>query len=247
MPTFWQRATATNFLSMLLALRKRGSCQSPAAIDLVSLVARIGDGDNDALACFYDATSRRIYSSALRITTNCAAAEEITCDVYHQVWRTAKHFDPRRGSPMQWVGIMARNRALDSWRRRRARATSEYLEDLDQHQFAAGDTLPQETAHRLQVASLLKGELCKLPVLQRRVVQLAVFDGLTHTEIAECADLPLGSVKSMIARALLKLRAALLTKGTVQAAPMAWASEAALPLQDYQSLERCTIGCNGGT
>jgi RNA polymerase sigma-70 factor, ECF subfamily len=202
---------------MLLALRKRASYQSPEAIDLVSLVARIGGGDHDALACFYDATSRKVFSSALRITANTADAEEITCDVYLRVWRIAKHFDPGRGSPMQWLGIMARNRALDSWRRRRARPTSEYLEELDQRQFAAEDPLPEETAHQLQIASLLEGELCKLPVLQRRVVQLAFFDGLTHTEIAECADLPLGSVKSLIARALMKLRAALLTKETVQA------------------------------
>jgi RNA polymerase sigma-70 factor, ECF subfamily len=187
------------------------------AIELAALVSGIQGEDPDALSRFYDLTSRTVYASALFITSNAADAEEVTFDVYHQVWRTANRFDPRRGSPIQWVMVMARNRALDCLRRRRGHNTSEPRENLLLLHVAAEESAPEKAVHQLGVASLIEDELCKLAPVEVQVLRLAFFSGLTHCEVAEWAQLPLGTVKSLISRALLKLRAALLIKGTPQA------------------------------
>jgi RNA polymerase sigma-70 factor (ECF subfamily) len=189
----------------MLRVNKQTQCLTQD--DLFPLMARIQNADRTAFAQFYDATVTKVFSSAMRITRNRADAEEVTCEVYRCVWRVAKRYNPSRGNPAQWLMVITRNRSLDCFRQRR-RVLRAVREPCNWH-VAGVAAIPEELLHRLEMTSLVGRELARLPVQQALILQLAFFDELSHSEIAEKMKLPLGTVKSSIARALLKLRAAL--------------------------------------
>jgi RNA polymerase sigma-70 factor (ECF subfamily) len=197
---------------MLLFSRKKIECEE--RMDLVDLVGKIQAGDQRALGDFYDATARKVYWSAVRITGNPADAEEITCDVYQCVWRTALSYRPARGSPSQWLMVMTRSRSIDRLRQRRLHRTSQQRDNDAMSDETVGSVsafipVPEAEVHQQEIAALIGRALLELPGLQRRLLTLAFFDGLTHSEIAQCTELPLGTVKSSIARTLRLLRASL--------------------------------------
>jgi RNA polymerase sigma-70 factor (ECF subfamily) len=175
--------------------------------EVTALMKLLSSGDRAALGQLYDATVGRVYARALRITGNSADAEEVTCDVYQQVWQNAKKFDPQRGSPLQWLMVIARSRALDCSRRTRAQrealhvATGLYESDSGPN---ADDVL-----YHYDMVPILRATLLQLSSVQARMIGLAFFDGLSHREIAQAAHMPLGTVKSHLCRALLVLRKAL--------------------------------------
>jgi RNA polymerase sigma-70 factor (ECF subfamily) len=168
---------------------------------------QLSGGDKAALGHLYDATVAKVYARVLRITGNPADAEEVTCDVYHQVWQNAKQFDPQRGIPLQWLMVIARSRALDCTRKRRAQresldiAASLYVSDMAP---SIDDVL-----NELEINPIVRGKLSHLTPVQARVIGLAFFDGLSHREVAQSTHMPLGTVKSHLSRALLVLRKAL--------------------------------------
>ncbi len=169
----------------------------------------MADGDESALAAFYDATVAKAYGLALRIVGSPAAAEEVVLDTYHQAWREARRFDAQRGAPMAFLMMMCRSRALDA---RRSRDQAVLHEDPASLVAAAdhpcGDD-PVEFLTGIEERSALHGALALLAPAQRQMVALAFFRGLTHEEIAAHAALPLGTVKSQIRRALDALRRSL--------------------------------------
>lgn len=190
----------------------------PAALDpaedelLCALVARISRGDQKALAELYDITVSRVYGLARGITRNLQCAEEVTEDVYWQVWRQALRFDRRRGPVMAWLLTLARSRGLDHLRRG-DEATSQPEPETLVHD--GGDALANP-AHLMATAERdrhLLGALDQLEPLPRQLLSLAFYRGLTHDEIAQQTRLPLGTVKSQIRRALGNLRS-LLARGT---------------------------------
>lgn len=178
---------------------------SVAGVDEASLqarIARIVHQDEHALAELYDALAGRVYGLALRITRQVQTAEEVTEDAFWQVWRQAPRFDPTRGSVLSWILTIARSRALDALRRRdQAEALDERcLADLE-----AGSN-PQDLLQAVQQHHRLHAALARLDALPRQLLALAFFRGLSHEEIACQMKLPLGTVKSHIRRALLRLR-----------------------------------------
>lgn len=183
---------------------------------LAALVVRMDGGDQKALAALYDATSGRIYSMARGITRNNQCAEEVTEDVYWQAWRQALRFDPSRGNVMAWLLMLARSRALDHLRRADPAIPHPEPETL------IADT-PATHANPAEILSTTQAELCLNSAMQsldaqpRQLIALAFYRGLTHEEIATQTQLPLGTVKSHIRRALTALR-------THLAAPAAGAS-----------------------
>ena len=165
----------------------------------------ICEQDQKALARFYDLTVSRVYGVALRIVRNDDLAEEVVSDVYMQVWRDAARYDDSRGRVLGWVLIIARSRALDLLRRQ-----DEAFSHPDPYDLVAepetGQRGPQDLLEATQSNTALHAAMEQLTPLQRQLLSLAFFRGLTHSEIVEHSGIPLGSVKTHIRRALSVLR-----------------------------------------
>jgi RNA polymerase sigma-70 factor (ECF subfamily) len=168
-------------------------------------IAAIARGEEDALGQLYDATLGRVHGLALRITRDRQVAEEVVEDVYWQVWRQALRFDADRGNAMAWLLTITRSRALDSLRRADEAQTHPEPETLMSAEVAA-DGDPQDLLGATQRDLRLHAALSALDALPRQLIALAFFRGLTHEEIAAHTDLPLGTVKSHIRRALSALK-----------------------------------------
>lgn len=172
------------------------------------LIAQIAEGDQAALAAFYDRSSPHVFGLVLQILGDREAAEEVTLDIYMQVWRQAHTFDDKRGTPGGWLMILARTRAIDRFRA----GTTERgrIESLEAVGFFASDhETPEEVLAGQQRRQLVRQALEGLTADQRQAIALAYFYGLSQSEIAEKLDLPLGTVKTRMRLGMMKLRDAL--------------------------------------
>jgi RNA polymerase sigma-70 factor, ECF subfamily len=168
-------------------------------------VERSAGGDQSAMAALYDESSRLVHSVAMRVLGDQADADEVTLDVYTQVWKTAATYEASRGSVTAWLVMLARSRALDRARSRGSRSKHEtpLPESYEFHDYAATPEKATEfNLRRTRIASALNS----LPHEQRELVQLAFFDGMSHSELAEKLGQPLGTVKTRIRSGILKLR-----------------------------------------
>jgi RNA polymerase sigma-70 factor (ECF subfamily) len=166
------------------------------------LVARTRRRDQEAFAVLYDRYSRLVYSIALRVVRNAAAAEDILHDVFLQLWQAPERFDAARGNLPAWMAVIARNRAID--RIRQQRATVDPEETILMSPADMGSEVEQAS-----VVRKVRGLLQAMPEPQRRAMEMAFFDGKTHAEIAASMNEPLGTVKTRIRSALTAIRKAL--------------------------------------
>ncbi len=192
-----------------------GSGTQPCATDgqLASWIEAIANRDERALAALYDATISRVFGLVKRIVRNTALAEEVVEDAYFQVWRQAVRFDPARGKALTWLLSMARSRAIDTLRRE-SRFQHDALDDEGAAELACQAAPVDELLDLARHRSDLHRALMLLGAQPRQLVSLAFLRGLSHEEIAEQTQLPLGTVKSQIRRALLSLRQTLGTLGS---------------------------------
>jgi len=171
---------------------------------LQAWILRIVDQDEQAFAALYRAMVSKVYGLVNRITRNHQLAEEVTEDVFWQIWRQAPRFDPDRGVAGAWIMTMARSRALDALRRR------ESCEENDSETVALaeaeGEGNPLDLLSAVETDTQVHHALNTIAPLPRQLVALAFFKGLSHEEIATHTGLPLGTVKSQIRRALIKLK-----------------------------------------
>lgn len=172
------------------------------------VVRRLAAGDSNALADLYDAHATEVYSLALRITRVPSDAEDVTQDVFSQAWQQAARFDAARGNLPAWLLMMTRSRSLDCLRRARRRPTA-VLEPFAADAIPDGAPGVDVVVATNQDASRTRAALAALPDDQRRPVEMAYFEGLTHSEIAARTSVPLGTVKTRIRSAMQHLRAAL--------------------------------------
>jgi RNA polymerase sigma-70 factor (ECF subfamily) len=166
-----------------------------ASAQAASLIHRLTRGDHDALGEFYDLFAGLVNGLALRILRDRAEAEDTVQEVFVQVWQQAARFDPSRGTPEAWLCTMARTRALDRLRRRSSRREEPELGN-------AGST----GAPRAEETLAVRKALDALPLAQRKALELAYYEGLTQSEIAERLAEPLGTVKTRIRTAMIHLR-----------------------------------------
>ncbi len=171
---------------------------------LCGLISRLRNKNQAALAELYDITAARVYALARKITGEVQAAEEVVSDVYLQVWQQAERYDSTRGRVLAWVMTICRSRALD-WLRRRDQAQA-YADPLSlQAERIQDDATPLELLILLERKSRVHDVMVLLPETQQQLLSLAFFKGLTHQEIADHTGMPLGTVKTVIRTALLKL------------------------------------------
>jgi RNA polymerase sigma-70 factor (ECF subfamily) len=168
---------------------------------------RVAGGDSAALAELYDHYADLLYSLALRIVGSASDAEEVLQDTWTQAWRSARSYDAARGAVGAWLVTIARSRALDRVRslgsRRRAETAASVEAALDPPSPAAD---PAGAHARRTLREDVAAAMTELAPQQRRVVELAYFEGLSQSEIAARLEAPLGTVKSWTRQALLKLR-----------------------------------------
>lgn len=178
---------------------------------MAAWIARMAGGDAQALKSLHEATLGRVYGLALRIVRTRESAEEVAVDVYLQAWRKAHTYDALRGAPLAWLLTLCRSRALDHLRRAEPTEAHADPESLARPETLERQEDPQDLLVAVESHSQLRRALEDLSALQRQLIALAFFRGLTHQEIAAHARLPLGSVKTYIRRALAELRARLST------------------------------------
>ena len=172
-------------------------------VDEIELMRRLAARDQQALLTLYQQQGKAVYSLAYRILQNATLAEEVTQDVFFKVWRQTTHWDPDRGKLKNWLLTITQFTAIDRLRHERRQPTlhPDSIEDTEESmlKLSSSDALWQEgTALRL----LLE----QLPEEQTRLIDLAFYQGMTHTEIAEATKLPLGTVKTRLRSALQRLR-----------------------------------------
>lgn len=181
--------------------------QPDRAMEETHLLTQVGAGDRRSFEELHRRFSTLLFSSALGILNNREAAEDVTQDVFLQIWEKAPSFDPARGKAATWALTMARNKAIDRLRaaQRRARLREEAAKEKmqDQH-FDDRDSL--QSALTQERGSTLRAMVEKLTPEQREAIQLAYFDDLPYPEVARKLHVPLGTVKARIRRGMQRLR-----------------------------------------
>lgn len=169
------------------------------------LLERIAHKDDAALSEFYDRYSRLVYSFALKVLRSQSDAEEVTADVFWQVWRQAESYNVARGSVAAWLITIARSRAID--RRRSLERRGEETEiDLKLTEDGGGSADPEVDVYLKETRSVIERALGELNEKQRQIVELAYFKGLSQSEISELLQEPLGTVKTRSRAAMQFLR-----------------------------------------
>ena len=173
----------------------------PSTQDDASLLGLVHSGDEHAMASLFDRYSKLVYSVALRVLRDPTSAEDVLQEVFMQIWRNPDSFTTARGNLGGWLAIVSRNRSIDALRRKRPTTS------VDDVALASPYNLADE-AERNSLMERARIVIHQLPREQRKTLEMAFFDGLTHSEIAEMTGDPLGTVKTRIRSALLTLRKA---------------------------------------
>jgi RNA polymerase sigma-70 factor, ECF subfamily len=163
------------------------------------LVSAIRSGDEQAMEQLYQRYSAIVYSVALRVLGDTAAAEDILQDVFMKLWRSPDVFDASRGSLGGWLAVITRNRAIDQLRKRRP---EEDISDI----VVGWEPDMLRGAEWSRALEKIRGALASMPPPQRLALEMAYFEGLTHTEIAEKTGEHLGTIKTRIRSGLQALR-----------------------------------------
>ena len=170
------------------------------------LLVRIASGDQQAIEILHERYAPRMYSVAMRVTRSERLSQEAVQDAFMAVWQDPRRFDPARGSLGPWLFTLARFKAIDAVRREAA--AKRHTAEVDLELYEAPDDVHDEVWRGLR-RERLNAAISSLPEDQRRALGLAFIQGLTHVEVAEREGIPLGTAKTRIRTALLRLRASL--------------------------------------
>ena len=187
-----------------------GTEQDAQAIRDRELIRSVAAGSGDAVAALYDRYGATVYGLALRVLGQPDLAEEVVQDVFAQIWREAARYDLTRGTVAAWTVMLTRARAIDRLRARRARPDqSSAVSDAAADPLPSAERSPESATITAEDARVVRSALASLPEQLRSLIELAYYEGLTHSEIAERTGIPLGTVKTRIRNAMGTLRSAL--------------------------------------
>jgi RNA polymerase sigma-70 factor (ECF subfamily) len=164
-----------------------------------SLMERVRAREQRAMTVVFDRYAGLVYSVALRVLSDSGQAEDVMQEIFFQLWRNPDSFSSAKGSLATWLVVVARNRAIDQLRQRRP------SEPVDEVALASPTNLASE-AERNRMMQRIRGILREMPEDNVRSLEMAFFEGLTHSEIAEKTGQPLGTIKTRIRSALISLR-----------------------------------------
>ena len=195
---------------VLYANRGRQGAPLVSEREWVDLVRSVASGSQPALHALYERTHRVVFTLAVRITSSRESAEEVTLDVFHDVWRRACRYDPVNGTVLGWIMNQARSRAIDRVRfEQRQKRREPQGDEAAQIVEAAQSPDPCDIVELRQEGRALKASLAVLTPEEREVIESAFLGGLTHVEVAARLNQPLGTVKTRIRSGLQKLRQAM--------------------------------------
>jgi RNA polymerase sigma-70 factor (ECF subfamily) len=184
--------------------------ENNAVVEETYLLARAGAGDREAFRELYSRYSRPLFSLAVRLVGDPGEAEEQVQDAFVKIWQNAASFDPRKSRPFTWAVTITRRTCIDRLRKRRHQfPTAPLPNDADGSMRGPAGRGAADTTEANEDSERLHGALAGIPRNQRNALELALFSEMTHTEIAQCLEQPVGTVKSWIRRGLLGLRATL--------------------------------------
>jgi RNA polymerase sigma-70 factor (ECF subfamily) len=169
-----------------------------------ALLVRVASGDRDAFAVLFGKYAAKVKGYLIRLGAAGAIAEDLAQDAMVNVWRRAASFDASKAKASTWIFVIARNAWIDRLRREKVELAYRSVLIVEEE---GGDETPAEAAERGQNEEQVSAAMALLSPEQRQVVQLSFFEDRPHSEIAERLDLPLGTVKSRLRLALIKLRA----------------------------------------
>ena len=192
-------------VSTMLAARA-GSKSAGGEQLLLDVIRRVASADQGALGELYDATSPTVFGLVRRIVGDYSVAEEVTLDVYTQVWRLASAYLEDKGSPLTWLLMLARNRAIDHLRSRARRVKERELPIEVAFDHSHPDPDPETAAISGNRRQIVQEILVDLEPEQVAMLQLAFFEGLSHGEIAAKTGIPLGTVKARIRTGMMRMR-----------------------------------------
>ena len=173
------------------------------------LVTDVAAGSTEALARLYDRHAGTVFGLARRILNRLEDAEEVVQDVFTQVWREAGRYERGRATVAGWVVMLTRARAIDRLRSRNARPDLRSGESATVPDVPTTDWSPEQVTISAEDVRGVRAALGELPEVQRTLVELAYYEGLTHSEIAARTGVPLGTVKTRIRTAMATLRGVL--------------------------------------
>jgi RNA polymerase sigma-70 factor, ECF subfamily len=178
--------------------------------DWVALVQSIAGGDQLALHALYERAHRPVFTLIMRITANRETAEELTIDVFHDVWRRASRYDAANGTVLGWIMNQARSRAID---RLRFESRKKRRSGTDMQPLAEVAVDPLDLLQLREQGESLRAALAALTPDERQAIETTFFAGLTHAEAAARLNQPLGTIKTRIRSGLHKLRESLTVEG----------------------------------
>jgi RNA polymerase sigma-70 factor, ECF subfamily len=188
-------------------LSSRNDSQEDQTLGDQALVTAIAHQEQEAFERLYDRYHTMVYYLARKILNTPDRAEEVVYDVFWQVWREAERYDRQRGSVGAWLTTLTRSRAIDALRVRKVQPSTIDDTGLDErHILPDSAPNPEERTSLGQRAVLVRAAMETLPTEQRTALELAFFSGLSHSEIAEHLDEPIGTIKTRIRSAMLRLR-----------------------------------------
>nr|WP_171042405.1 ECF RNA polymerase sigma factor SigK [Sinomonas gamaensis] len=181
--------------------RDAGSVSAP---DIDELMSRVAQGDQGAFGALYDALAPLVHGLVLRVVRDAAQSEEVTQEVFLEVWQQAKRFDADRGRARAWITVMAHRRAVDRVRAAQAATDRDLREGIKDFEESYDDV-----EHQVEVAlesERVRKALESLTDIQRQAIRLAYYGGYTYGEVADALGLPLGTVKTRIRDGMIRLR-----------------------------------------
>jgi RNA polymerase sigma-70 factor (ECF subfamily) len=181
--------------------RDAGSASAP---DIDELMSRVAQGDQESFGALYDALAPLVHGLVLRVVRDRAQAEEVTQEVFLEVWQQAKRFDADRGRARAWITVLAHRRAVDRVRAAQAATDRDLREGIKDFQESYDDV-----EHQVEVAlesERVRKALESLTAIQQQAIRLAYYGGYTYGEVADALGLPLGTVKTRIRDGMIRLR-----------------------------------------